>query len=350
MQRTKRNPDGNRQNAIKSPSSRQTTVTKITKLVLKPKPTATKAVAKSKFTFTTNKYSPKQRVVSTTTASSVVRRSIMTNESTYRISNYGKKSEPGTVVRMNKRKLSHSPVDSTQVNGNPANGAGPVDVQMEFSKNREIREKCTEEFQAYLNETIIEAFSPKSKKYLGSNGGESQPEVANGKVSSRDVVNPVLHEITSTIVNSLEVKPQQNQKSHRQLPSSKLMRAKTEELKSRIAVSPKSPRKGSHDVELDGKCKEKSYYPIKARQFIREQQEKRKEQTKEAARGQIQKDEIKKRLAALQKNSLKIVGANIKRARKKSIGDGCAKENDRRDEDVHDWGELDEWVSVVLGN
>lgn len=60
----------------------------------------------------------------------------------------------------------------------------------------------------------------------------------------------------------------------------------------------------------------KAYDPVKARQFMQEQKKKRSKQSKcngtTAVGSRLQKEEIKKRLAALNKNSLKIVASNLK--------------------------------------
>lgn len=65
--------------------------------------------------------------------------------------------------------------------------------------------------------------------------------------------------------------------------------------------------------------KHKSYDPVKARVFIKRQQIKRKEALAKQMEGQVERTEIKKRLLNLQKNSLKIVEKNVKRARTKTI-------------------------------
>lgn len=61
--------------------------------------------------------------------------------------------------------------------------------------------------------------------------------------------------------------------------------------------------------------KHKSYDPVKARSFMREQQLKRKEALLNKPSDQQQKNEIRQRLINLQKNSMKIVGKNLERAR-----------------------------------
>lgn len=85
----------------------------------------------------------------------------------------------------------------------------------------------------------------------------------------------------------------------------------------------KSPRKVSKEPnENIQKCQSKSYDPIKARQFIRTQKEKRKEAAQDKSNAPIDKEEIKRRLSALHKNSLQIVGKNVKRVRENSADRG----------------------------
>lgn len=81
----------------------------------------------------------------------------------------------------------------------------------------------------------------------------------------------------------------------------------------------KLPTNESNLLEKHECKKRKSYDPIKARQFIQQQQEKRKEELIEMAKMPPQRDVIKKRLNELKKNSLKIVKQNVQRARRCSL-------------------------------
>uniref|UniRef100_A0A182M0R9 CAP-Gly domain-containing protein n=1 Tax=Anopheles culicifacies TaxID=139723 RepID=A0A182M0R9_9DIPT len=82
-------------------------------------------------------------------------------------------------------------------------------------------------------------------------------------------------------------------------------------------------------VVEDPKKKEKSYDPAKAREFMKEQQAKRRLEKKEAPagmsgsiKGAVEKDLIKQRLETLRKSSQKLVTKNLQKARKRSVS--CA--------------------------
>lgn len=83
-----------------------------------------------------------------------------------------------------------------------------------------------------------------------------------------------------------------------------------------VATSSTQPSGQKSPCTPRNKCK--SYDPVKARIFIKRQQIKRKEELAKQADAQVDKEEIKKRLMNLQKNSLKIVEKNVKRARTKT--------------------------------
>uniref|UniRef100_A0A182YMV7 Uncharacterized protein n=1 Tax=Anopheles stephensi TaxID=30069 RepID=A0A182YMV7_ANOST len=83
-------------------------------------------------------------------------------------------------------------------------------------------------------------------------------------------------------------------------------------------------------VVEDAKKKEKSYDPAKAREFMREQQAKRRMEKKEnpvgvsgsSKGGTAEKDLIKQRLETLRQSSQKLVSKNLQKARKRSLS--CA--------------------------
>lgn len=70
------------------------------------------------------------------------------------------------------------------------------------------------------------------------------------------------------------------------------------------------------------KCQKKTYDPIKARRYMREQQIKRKEILMDKILEKERKNEIRQRLINLQKNSMEIVGKNVERARIGPAGTG----------------------------
>lgn len=107
---------------------------------------------------------------------------------------------------------------------------------------------------------------------------------------------PILQEITSTVVNC-----------------STAQKVSGTELDDKI-----SPKKCKESSENEQKSKLKAYDPFKARQFIQKQKEKRKELAQDKSKIPISKQEIKQRLSALHKNSLQILGKNVKRARENS--------------------------------
>lgn len=134
-----------------------------------------------------------------------------------------------------------------------------------------------------------------------------QPLAVEHNESGKNLLNsntfeiPILQEITSTINNCLAV----TNRSESDLGNSK------------------SPRKSSKEPnENIQKCQLKSYDPIEARQFIRTQKEKRKEAAQDKSNAPLSKEEIKRRLSALHKNTLQIVSKNVKRARENSTDRG----------------------------
>lgn len=114
---------------------------------------------------------------------------------------------------------------------------------------------------------------------------------------------PVLKEITSAVVNDSNVVKSATTNFNFNVSEN-------------VKENQKSPQKIVKHSENDVKCKQKSYDPIKARQFIRTQREKWKEAEKpEKIKSPATKEGIKQRLSALRKNSLKIVEKNVQKAR-----------------------------------
>lgn len=231
-----------------------TTVTKITKLVLKPK-----AEPKSRLTLTTTQHFSRQ----TATSSSMKAHSNL--DKTYRIQNINAPS----------KRLS---TDSAK------RGAG------NWFKNHYIQQKTK--------------IASKENKSFESNKREiTHTTNTNIQLSDSKTLNKgVLEEITSTVVNTSP----SEQRSVRNSMAFEIQNTPKKRIKPVVAVATEESKE---------KCKRKSYDPIRARQFIREQQEKRKLSAMEKAKESINQEEIKRRLDNLRKNSLKIVNKNVKRAR-----------------------------------
>lgn len=225
-----------------------TTVTKITKLVLKPK-----AEQKSRFTLTTTQHFSKQ----TATSSSMKPASNL--DSTYRIQNTNKVRRAAT-VDVGKR-----------IGGNLIQNDVKTKPKIALKENKSIESK----------KSTAEGMQVKPTKTQN---------------------NGILDEITSAVVNA---------------SSTKLTSARNSmafEIQNTPKNRVKSVVRGTVEKASE-KCRRKSYDPIKARQFIREQQEKRKLNALEKAKAAVNQEEIKKRLDNLRRNTLKIVNKNVKRVR-----------------------------------
>ena len=236
------------------------TATKITKLVLKPKAVASKSSLTSKVT--SQKYITKPVAIKS-------RSTIISHESTFRIRNIKKPASPSErqkgqseVILLNNSKVSQQ----LTVSGNNSRVNDTVVV------NQQPFEMVHSEHSA--NITSLNA--------------------------TKIVTSPILQEITSSVVNGLN-----------------LTKTSVHEFETNDSKIVKSPKKiTANHCENDEKCKSKSYDPIKARQFIRMQKEKRKEIEAEKAKTPATKEEIKKRLSALRSDTLKIVEKNVQKARK----------------------------------
>lgn len=228
-----------------------TTVTKITKLVLKPK-----AEHKPRFTLTTTQHISRQ------TASSASIKPPSSLDKTYRIRN----------INAAKRLSIERTGGSLIPNG--------------IKTKPKITSKENKSIESNIQEIVA---VPNSDVQLDQ---------------TKPLNNGVLEEITSAVVNAnaITAKPASARKS----------------MAFEIQNTPKKQTKPHMLATVDKsaeKCKQKSYDPVKARQFIRQQQEKRKLDAKEMAKASANQDEIKKRLDVLRRNSLKILNKNVKRAR-----------------------------------
>lgn len=226
-----------------------TTVTKITKLVLKPR-----AEPKSRFTLTTTQHFSRQ------TATSSSMKTSPNPDKTYRVRNINAMKRVST--DLTKRSLAQKAIKNKPEISSKEN-------ESTESKKQEVVVKSNAEIQ--LNQT-------------------------------KTLNNGILEEITSAVVNTSQTNPTSARNSMAfEIQNTPKKRNKP----SATATTEKSPEK----------CKRKSYDPIKARQFIREQQEKRKLSALEKAKASVNQEEIKKRLDNLRRNSLKIVNKNVKKAR-----------------------------------
>lgn len=228
-----------------------TTVTKITKLVLKPR-----AEQKSRLTVTTTQHFSRQ------TASSGATQPAQNLNRTYQIRN----------IHAAKRK-------STESVRRPSGS---------FSSGINSKTKATAK-----ENKMIEA--GKQQVAVSETMQQNQTKTLNIGV---------LEEITSAVVNA-------NGSPSKPTTTSKSMAFEIQNTPKKRTKSTTPPAAKSSAE----KCKQKSYDPARARQFIREQQEKRKLSAMKKAKAGESQDEIKKRLDILRRNSLKILNKNVKRAR-----------------------------------
>ncbi|XP_055300626.1 uncharacterized protein LOC129567583 isoform X2 [Sitodiplosis mosellana] len=245
-------------NATIKTKSNTATATKITKLVLKPKPVASKSSLTSKVT--SQKYITKPVAIKS-------RSTMISHESTFRIRNIRKVSPPS---ERQKGKSEVIVVNSSKIS-----------QQLTVSGNN-----------SKINDTIV-VNQPFEMVH-----SEHSANITSLNVT-KIVSSPILQEITSTVVNG-----------------SNLTKSSVHEIETKVPENVKSLKKIANHCENEVKSKPKSYDPIKARQFIRMQKEKRKEIEKEKSKTPATKEEIKQRLSALRSNTLKIVGKNVQKARK----------------------------------
>lgn len=242
------------------------TVTKITELVLKPKPAAPKSSLTSKVT--TKKYTTKPVAIES-------RSTKISHESTFRIQSIQKTSP----------KLRKQSVENISIS-----------VENEQITNRTSVNKT----DCNVNSTRV------LNKSFDIIDGERHANITSSNVT-QVMEGQILQEITSAIVNNTNVMNN----------SGNLCGKKSAELaKENKSIKLQSPKKHR---ENDIECKSKSYDPIKARQFIQKQKNKRIEDEKAKAKLPTSEEEIKQRLSALRKNTLKIVEKNVQKARKSDV-------------------------------
>lgn len=250
----------NANTTIKTKSTKAT-VSKITKLVLKPKPLPPKSLLASKVT--TKKYIAKPVTIKS-------RSTVISHESTFRIKT---------------------------INKTPQNKKQSQPLAVFSVKN--------EQFSRQL---IVNRNSPESNQTASLNKPFEMEHSANitSMNVTRIVDGPILQEITSAVVNGSKLVKNSVNEFDRKI---------SDNVKENVANTNKI---GTH-CENDIECKPRSYDPIKARQLVRQQKEKRKEAEKKESKIPANKDEIKQRLNALRKNTLKIVEKNVQNARKSNI-------------------------------
>lgn len=234
----KNNVSANANGTIKAKS----TPTKITKLVLKPKPTTRKSSLMSKVT--KKNYNIKPVTIKS-------RSTMISHESTFCIRNIKKPSN--------------------------ANDKRP---NVEDAKILVKNEQYSRQLIVNGNiATVNEKFAPNHTFEMVNN------EHSSANLTSQNTINivnsPILQEITHTVVNGMNV----------------LL---------------KSPKK---NCENNVESSQKSYGPIKVRQFIRMQKKQRIENDTEKPKPPATKEEIQQRLLALRENSLNILKKNVQKAR-----------------------------------
>lgn len=239
------------------------TVTKITKLVLKPKPAAPKSSLTSKVT--TKKYTVKPVTIES-------RSTKISHESTFRIQSIQK--TPPKQQRQSAENVLIS-IENKEISGT-------------FIVNRTLSD-------------VNSARAP-NKTFEQIEANEQQTNITSLNVT-QIMDGPILKEITSAVDNSSNVMNNSENPFDRNA------------LKN-VKGNLQSPKK---HCENDTECKSKSYDPIKARQFIRMQKEKRKQDEEAKAKLPVTKDEIKQRLSALRQNTMKIMEKNVQKARKTDI-------------------------------
>lgn len=250
----------NKQMSTEAAAIKSKATTKITKLVLKPKPTPKTAPV----TKMTTKYSTKPVTIkSRSTVSTMI-----SHESTFRVQNI-KKSSPNSKYGM---KASAISVKSEQISH-----------QLTMNTNY---------FDA--NPTIA------AKKSFDLAHNEPTANITSFDLTKTINETPILQEITSAVVNG-----------------SSIVGKFTDDFE-KVQKHENRPPKTNDHCDNDLNCQKRKYDVTKARKFIQTQREKWKESEKMKPKPAATKDEIKERLNALRKSTISIVAKNIKKARTNS--------------------------------
>lgn len=239
--------------------------TKITKLVLKPKPTPKIAPAAK---MTTKKYSTKPVTIKSRSTLSTV----ISHESTFRVRNI-KKSSTNTKFGIKESEIS---VKSEQIS-----------------------------HQLTMNTNIIGA----NQTIATKRSFDMVHNERNANITSVNVNSPILQEITSSVVNGSNLMD----KIANDLDADSFVKVKEHENR-----PPKSILSGENDVNGE----KKKIDVNKARKFIRTQKEKWKSAEnleKVKSKPPPTRNEIKERLNALRKSTLNIVAKNVQKARNNSL-------------------------------
>lgn len=178
------------------------------------------------------------------------------------------------------------------------------DLQSNFLKNKNERNKCTDELQNYL------------LQHLTANKTDNGVPMEDSLVPYPDSGIP-----PSTLGSSNHNNNNNNDNNHEANKSFFREEIATKTANISIPISVKKPLTQKPKINVvtkkpDNKPRVKSYDPIKAREYMQEQKKNRSVQFKLTSSinnsNRIQKEEIQKRLATLKENSLKIVANNIK--------------------------------------
>ncbi|XP_001658279.2 uncharacterized protein LOC5569018 [Aedes aegypti] len=202
-------------------------------------------------------------------------------------------------------------------------------LKEEFEAKKNERNQASSEFQDYLLESFNKENQPKagieiskatsvvsanSNQPSGSEKSKSDSSVTTGSSKSGSQ-NPTASSSTSSSASKSEHKSEEGKFV--------VMPEKVEEpiVKPPPIKHPQRPKTADSRKSLPEakKEKEKSYDPQKAREFIKEQQAKRKQEKKTTGPQLTEKELIKKRLDELKKSTQVLVSKNVQKARKRSL-------------------------------
>lgn len=251
--------------------AKSTTATKITKLVLKPKPTPKNAPSTK---MTTKKYSTKPVTIKSRSTLSTM----ISHESTFRVQNI-KKSSANTKYGIKESEIS---VKSEQISHQLTMNTNYFDT----------------------NNRLIDTNQSFDMVHNGQNTNITSLNL------TKTMNSPILQEITSAVVNGSNIV----NKITPDFDVNSLAKVKEHENQ--------PPKNENQHSENDVCDREKKYDVNKARKFIQMQKEKWKaadKLEKEKSKPPATKDEIKERLNALRKSTLNIVAKNVQKARNNSV-------------------------------
>ncbi|XP_062547034.1 centrosome-associated protein 350-like [Armigeres subalbatus] len=286
--------------SIQPGSPRKKGTMQITKLVLKDPPT-----------------SPKRK------PPSMVIKSIQTFTSSAAI------TENGHVLQHHKHSLSveDEAKPATQGEGYrilPLPQTSSSRLKEEFEAKKNERNQASSEFQNYLlesiqKENVTKAAFEISKATSMSSGDSIQKNITENNKSDSSTKNASNSNSNSDKPSSTKsvTASEIGQMSEESKPSD-MPKELVEPIVQKRPSRPKTTdsRKSTSEPKKE---KEKSYDPQKAREFIKEQQAKRKQDKKALGPQTNKKELIKKRLDDLKKNTQVLVSKNVQKARKRSL-------------------------------